>query len=213
MDPELGRLLPESRAPKHRELGTDGEGNWWEHLMPHQWLLGVELRGMVYSFREAARILTQEALEGRPNDSTFAPIAFMWRHTIELALKHGLEVLSRWPDEPELADEEKAAFGRHDLRRLWDFWRKRQLRVHPDWGPGADVRKAEKMLRQLAALEVSADAFRYGQGLGGKLFEFPERVNLREFTSALELIVDVVIFLEDELDHIRDSMPNASDYY
>lgn len=220
-DPVDRDLLPDgstgfsapSRAPKHRELGTDGRGDWWEHLMPHDWLRGAGLGGMVYSFREAARTLTEDALGQRPHDATFAPIAFMWRHTIELALKHGLGVLSRWPDEPALTGDEQRAIGEHDLRKLWDLWRERQLRVHPEWGPAKDVTKAEKMLRQLAALEVDPSAFRYGQNISGKLFEFPERVNLAEFTKALDLIVSVVIYLEDELDSIRSNMPDEREFY
>jgi hypothetical protein len=152
----------------------------------------------VRSYWLAARRLSEVAATER-SDALFVPVAFLWRHTIELALKRGTRWLASEVEEDGLSAAEKKLMGRHDLLALWTSWELRQKRVHPDWSP-KDVARARPELEWLVQLETDPSGFRYRTGLNGAAVSRPERVDVNKFAAALDVVVGVVMFLEDELE-------------
>lgn len=196
---DLGEPLARSKAPKHRELGTDGEGRWERQVMAHWWQHAGGSSGLVWSFEEAAKVLTGRQLDpSNRHDGSFPPIAFAWRHTIELALKRGVVFLSRQAGGVPLSQEEQKALGSHNLQALWEAWHTRQQAIAPEWDPRA-IEKAERVLNRLIALAPDPSTFRYVTNQKGEVFELPERVDVAEFGSAMEHVVGTVMFLEDHL--------------
>jgi hypothetical protein len=122
-------------ARKHPTLGTDGEGPWHVQLLPSYWDTVAGEAGVVRSYWLAARRLSEVAATER-SDALFVPVAFLWRHTIELALKRGTRWLASEVEEDGLSAAEKKLMGRHDLLALWTSWELRRKRVHPRRWPG-----------------------------------------------------------------------------
>jgi hypothetical protein len=106
------------------------------------------------AYRMAARRLVDDVLaQGGDQDFLIGPISYLYRHSIELALKHiiatGYELLGRIQGLPH----------HHDLAALW-----REARVvilHVDPRAGHECERVDGEIAELADVDPASDAFRY----------------------------------------------------
>lgn len=109
---------------------------------------------MASGFRMAARTLVNDVLsQGANQDFLIAPICYLYRHSLELALKHliavGYQLLDRTDGVPH----------HHDLVALWRDVRAVIVNVEPS-AEGECVRIDREIL-EVADIDPKSDAFRY----------------------------------------------------
>lgn len=168
--------------------------------MPKYWQDVAGEAGTVHSFWQAAKELSDLAEVSR-SDALFLPVAFLWRHAAELALKRGIRWLADEVEGDGPSEDEVDALEGHQLLELWDHWRVRQQRVHADWSE-KDVRRARSELARLSQLELNPSGFRYSTLLDGTPVPRPDQVDIAKFADTLDLVVGVVMYLEDELEEM-----------
>ena len=105
-------------------------------------------------YRLAARRLVDSALaDGGDQDFLVGPIAFLYRHAVELALKHVIALGGA------LEGTGHTASPGHDLRMLWRGARAVVLMVDP--GAEPSCAPADAIIDEMAATDPGSDAFRY----------------------------------------------------
>jgi hypothetical protein len=105
-------------------------------------------------YRLAARRLVDSALaDGGDQDFLIGPIAFLYRQSVELALKHVIAL------DAALAGTGRATPHGHNLRVLWRAARTVILQVDPGTEPGCAL--VDPVINELAATDPKSDAFRY----------------------------------------------------
>ena len=111
---------------------------------------------VIHGYKEAATALAEQAMDGAvPQDLVVYPIVTLYRHYLELLIKHlylltGLEL-----DE----DTDSRAYG-HDLTGLWLAARERLPRV-PDIGSLDDLKVVDLVVGSFAQADQRATSFRY----------------------------------------------------
>jgi hypothetical protein len=114
------------------------------------------------AFREAADMIVQDIAEGRyplSADKLFFPVAYLYRHAIELSLKEALDYAVRLQliTNNERLDE---VLSEHALYPLWN---KLKPAIEVFW-PNADtgsLRATERIISQFHELDKTGQAFRY----------------------------------------------------
>lgn len=159
---------------------------------------------MAHGFREAAEAV-HDSIPERPADPLFLPLAYLWRHHLELMLKANIQLWSRLLGQaaPKLGG--RGGLG-HDLRDLW-----RRFIDLSDSEIGekdrADAVAAGKALETFLELEPQPDASRYAASVDGIRYERPERVDLRELHRAALAVSRLLTAAYDQADAWMDAMP------
>ncbi len=135
-----------------------------DHLILHPHI-GYHADG----FREAADIIV-DRLE-RENymfypGNLFAPIAYLYRHAIELDLKLGIEAAIAIELVERTRKVEDVLSG-HNLHRLWNVLKPAILKFWSDSSPDVP-NAAEQIIRQFHDLDKSGQSFRYATTTDGR---------------------------------------------
>lgn len=141
------------------------------------------------AYKEAADIIISYIQEGKINkhpDMYFFPIAYLYRHGIELSLKelvqHGIQL--RILEEDEKLEE---VMGDHKLYPLWNKVRIVLEEVWPD-GDKNDLRNVERLIQEFHNIDPSGQSLRYSKDKTGKptTDKLPESVDLKELRKTCD---------------------------
>ena len=163
-----------------------GPGKPWHLNANLDWVLGnkeVGTRAYSMGYLRAAEALFQHSTECSrlSPDYIIFPLAFLWRHYVELALKE-IIVLGR-----ELRGEVRADFTAH--HRLGDLWTVGRPYIVEHGSPDApELANIEANINELERIDPYATGFRYLLDRSQKkrgLSSPPAEVNLRVLQEAM----------------------------
>ena len=122
--------------------------------------------------------------DGNPDD-LFFPVAYLYRHHLELMLKELVRLGVRLGSLESCQD----ILGGHNLHRLWNEAKHLINELWPD-SPDEDLKTVEQVILQLHKLGSTGQAFRYARDKNRSpyLTNCPQRVDLNN----LKLVVDGV---------------------
>ena len=149
----------------------------------------------ISGYRDAARALVGD-LESLVPEWAFYPIAFLYRHCVELQLK-SLVLNSHC-----LLEQPATAPVGHDLKRLWTD--ARTLVVQAGFDSASDsLARTDQTIDELTTADPSGQAFRYPLDLKG-LPTLPTvtGVNIRDFSARMDELVGFLLGLNEAL-HIQ----------
>lgn len=167
----------------------------------NDWSLGQWAR--TEGYRMAARVLTEAAREQHPQDSDMLqfPIAYLYRHTLELKLKNCIR------DGTAYLGNERVPDQTHDLVALWHDFRG----VRDDCGVGGGISgwsHLEKVVHQLQDVDKpNATAFRYAYDRDGETSLLPDdlaMIDTHLFSHHLEQALDVLDGWQSGLEVARE---------
>ncbi|WP_406260477.1 hypothetical protein OIA45_19770 [Streptomyces chartreusis] len=125
---------------------------------------------MAGNYASAAEILALHWIEKGPDDGLPLPILYLYRHSLELALKWLIRVAARCAVRDGYAGQENLSPARvderlrdlgHNLKDLADCL-DRYMKLLKRFGPNNSVdRDSQKLLRKLSSADEWGDAFRY----------------------------------------------------
>ena len=152
----------------------------------------------ITGYRRGAEVLFEHVEGGgAPPDFTLLPIAFLWRHCIELSLKE-IIALGR------CMDGEPWSFPEH--HRLGELWRTAKPYVIT-CGPAnaPEIGNVESNIAEFEKIDPSAQGFRYSLNRAGdRSLNAPDLVNLRGLHDAMvplaNFLSGVSSVLQDRLD-------------
>lgn len=154
-------------------------------------------------FQRGADMIVDAAKDDNLNpDELFFPVAYLYRHHIELMLKELVrlgtrvgvveEAVELVPPCPSCGHAPRASddpLSQHNLHKLWNKAKLAINAVWPDQGK-ADLAAVERVILEFHKLDPTGQAFRYARDKAGgrHLQDAPSRVDLRN----LKAIVDAV---------------------
>jgi hypothetical protein len=170
-------------------VGQDWENNACVGFSAEQW------HGYKEGYKRAADQLVASVAEtGRNQDYLIYPIVFLYRHAIELSLKHLIIVGSK------LLDEEPGKIGDHPLIPLWQKSRPLIERVWPE-GPKEDLEAIEAVLEQFEARDRRSTAFRYPVDKSGQPSQMKnEQISIRNFSEVSTRVLALLESCQSGLD-------------
>jgi len=137
-------------------------------------------------FQRAADMIVDAAShEDLNSDDLFFPVAYMYRHHLELMLKE----LVRLGVRIGILHDCEEILGKHNLHALWHKAKDMIDSVWPD-SPADDVQAAEKVILEIHKLDPRSQNFRYARDTSGNpvLRDGPKRIDLQN----LKWVVDAV---------------------
>jgi len=142
--------------------------------------------------RAADMIVTAAQSDDLNPDDLFFPVAYLYRHHLELMLKELVQLGTR----VGALDDCKGILGWHNLHKLWNKVRHLIREVWPD-SPDDDLRAAEQVVLEFHKLDPTGQAFRYSRAKNGAkhLESAPEGVDLStlsETVGAVSNFLDAV---------------------
>jgi hypothetical protein len=109
------------------------------------------------AYKEAADKLVQAVLDKRlAKDSAIYPTLYLYRHYVELMLKEIIELGAQLDENDAIAPEH------HKIDQLWQDARTMLERAFPDEDK-EDADAVERIVRELASVDASGEAFRYSR--------------------------------------------------
>lgn len=159
-----------------------------------------KLGGYLEGYRRAAVALFESAIANKTSPELVVfPLAFLWRHHVELALK---DVIATG----RLLEGQEWGFPEgHGLLNLWMTAKPYVLRCGPKNAP--EVKNIELNIREFEKIDPYADGFRYPLNKdrsARSMPNVPEYVNLRVLQDAMEALGNffwgVRIMLSTELE-------------
>ena len=152
------------------------------HLTDEAWDTYAE------GYRRAADILVDYVADNdRDQDFLVYPIAFLYRHYLELRLKE-LRIISS-----KLSGRSIGPFLGHDLMKLWSEARPNidQNRLGPQIK--GNLNAIEERLKELQVIDPSSDAFRYPEHkLGEPSLKRMQEINLKHLQDVVRGISNVL---------------------
>lgn len=156
--------------------------------------------GYVEGYRRAAVALFESAVESNTSpDFVVFPMAFLWRHHIELALKDIIAAGRQLQGEP---------WGFPPSHRLLDLWSEARTHVVLCGDPTApELSHVEANLREFETIDPWSDGFRYPLNrdrTDRSLPRAPEYVNLRVLHDGMEALANFLSAVRSELGRLRE---------
>jgi hypothetical protein len=135
-------------------------------------------------FQRAADMIVAGAQADKQNpDDLFCPIAYLYRHHLELMLK---ELVHLGIHLGSLKDCE-GILGGHNLHKLWNKAKQLIKEVWPD-SPNDDLNAVEKRILEFHKLDPTGQAFRYARDKDGAphLQGAPQRIDLNNLKAVVD---------------------------
>ncbi|MEU6554632.1 hypothetical protein ABZ915_30810 [Streptomyces sp. NPDC046915] len=185
-----------------QDLLTD-QGHW-SQIACVGWLKD-DWYGHAHAFRRSAEILHQQASQDTCElDTAFFPMAFLWRHYVELTLKRLITDLQHLLNEPS-----QEVMRTHNIEVLWRVFRPLAERAHPN-EPSTDLDNVEATLRQLHGLDPTSEGFRYPiRANGSPTLEGIDRIHLGTFHDAM---VRTANWLDSGVDLVDEELQMKAEY-
>lgn len=194
---------------------VDPNSPTWASL---DWLASFNADDSLFAtaFKEAGDKIIKELSRGddpQHPDMFFMPIAYLYRHSLELKIKQIIRLgikLDLIQEDKKLSSELK----HHRLHQLWDYARKVLEEHWPD-SPKEALYAAGGIVQEFHNIDKSGQIFRYSEDSSGKktLNQLPESVQLTHLQDVFEAVFNLLDGCEAGLDHaleMRNEM--LSDY-
>lgn len=206
---------PRSGDNPFLDKGADPTSATWVSL---SWLanLRIDDADLAEGFREAAdRIVT--ALESSPKkkhpDMLFMPVAFLYRHSFELQLKHIINLglaLGYCPPSKGLTEAVKG----HNLSSLWH---RACIVIVAAWPKGTrnDLNAAGVIIHKFHLADDSGQGFRYTKDTAGKptLTKLPKSASLTHLRDTAEALGNLLGGCIDGLTEDLRMKAEMEEYY
>lgn len=166
-----------------------------------EWLRMMNIDDSLYAsaFKKAADLII-DGLQNKEDDPThpdmlFMPITYLYRHCLELKMKHIISVGQRL-DRFDTSEQDKVIeiMGTHNLHRIWSLARKV---ITETWSgePQDELDAVESVIQEFNAVDKSGQNLRYSKNKNGEKTseDFPSSVQL----AHMKTIVDSVYRLLD----------------
>jgi len=129
------------------------------------------------------------------------PIAYLYRHCLELKMKHLIRLGKRL-DLIEEDERLRRTFRKHHLYSLWNTVKTVITQFDPDC-PIEDLKAAEKIVQEIHNIDRSGQSLRYSADTSGRatVDQLPESVDLRHLRDVFEAIFNFLDGCECGLDH------------
>ena len=140
----------------------------------------------VVGFQEAANMVVDAAQnDPRSPDNLFFPVAYLYRHHLELMLK-GLVRLGIRVGVFREDDSILKILGRHDLCALWEKAKQLISEACPD-SQSEDIKTVRHVILEFHKLDQTGQAFRYDRDKKGAphLVGVPSRVDLENMMNVV----------------------------
>ena len=163
------------------------------------------MHGYVEGYRRAAVALFRWAVETHESpERVVFPLAFLWRHHIELALKEIIAVGRQVRGEP---------WGHPSGHRLRELWDEAKAHLAACGAEAAHLANVETNIDEFAKVDPGADGFRFPLNLkqtGVSMPEAPSHVNLAVLNEAMQALANFFEAGRSELgarrDHVLEMM-------
>ena len=142
-------------------------------------------------FQRAADMIVDTANTDNGNpDNLFFPVAYLYRHHIELSLKDLVRLGVRLGALKDCED----CLGDHNLHKLWNK-AKDLVQAISSTSPHQDIEATEHVILEFHKLDPDGQAFRYARTKNGEqnLQKAPDRVDLNDLKTTVD---GVSAFLE-----------------
>jgi len=191
--------------PKAGDILFQSGNDWWHNACVnyggHPWELYAT------GYKDAADILAERVFETqRHADFLIYPIAFLYRHYLELRLKEIIVAGQALLDHP--ADFQHV----HQLEVLWSSCRKILEEVWPG-SPAGDLDAVQNCIRQFSKVDPQSMGFRYPATKDGKpTLANLQHINIRNLQEVMALISSLLegastgisVYLDDKRSMERD---------
>jgi hypothetical protein len=168
------------------------------------------------SYRQAAERLTKSLLRrNRFSDYEAYPVVFLYRHALELELKHAIYKAAEYADCLDTAGVEGKLQNHHDLPELAKIVQTSLTLLFPgDEFSGKLLKRLDATCRDLAKIDQTSFVYRYPINRVGAPSADPDQIiSLRAFArhmSALLEDIDTVNFaLNNETGQVQDAMSES----
>jgi hypothetical protein len=146
----------------------------------------VTVSQMTYAvgFKDAADKVVEAALKDNCHpDLLLAPVAYLYRHYLELTLKYIVSIGVGTGTTPSA----EACLKKHDLKTLWTYTRQIIEAVLPG-SNRADTDAVESVVMEFHRMDTSGQAFRYAADSTGRkhLEAMPEFVSLMRLRNTMD---------------------------
>lgn len=175
----------------------------WVLAGPHS------MTGYVEGYRRAAVAVFDEAVRTRTSpEYAIFPLAFLWRHHVELALKEIIATGRSIAGDP---------WGFPEHHRLMDLWRDAKLHV-VEMGPphSPEIENVEANLREFEKVDPFSLGFRYPveRRTGTRtLANAPATVNLETLHAAMDAVSNFLSAVQSVLTEQLDALVDAASHY
>jgi hypothetical protein len=184
-----------------------------------QWLASLNVDDSFFglAFKEAGDKIIKELSRGedwKNPDRLFLPIAYLYRHGIELKLKNliriGMELDLIESDDKVLLKELES----HKLHQLWNYVRIIVEKFWPE-GPKEDINAAGRIIQEFHNIDKSGQNLRYSiDKSGNKTSEhLPKFVQLTHLQDVINAVFNFLDGCEAGLDHELETRNEMRDYY
>lgn len=170
------------------------------------WLssLGVDDSLFAVAYKESADKIIRELMRGedfRHPDMFFMPIAYLYRHSLELKMKE----IVRLGIKLELLKADKKLQTVLDGHSLFPLWKLVRSAVEAYWPDGSknDLKAAERIVQELHKIDKSGQNLRYSRDRSGKstLEKLPNSVQLTHLQDVFHAIFSLLEGCEAGLNH------------
>ncbi len=158
-----------------------------------------------WGFKRAADMIVDAApTDGLNPDDLFFPVAFLYRHHLELMLK---DVIRLGVQVGALTGCEES-LGEHNLHKLWNKAKQLLQVMWPD-SSGEDLTAAEQLILEFHRLDPSGQAFRYVRNTKGvpHLQGAPDRVDLTNMKATMQAVSSFLDALYAGLEYCDPGSP------
>ena len=154
-------------------------------------------------FRAADELSARVIRECRGQDTLIFPIAFLYRHYVELRLKQAIAFGQR------LVGDEILVPNDHRLINLWHIAKRLLERIEPE-ASKTGLKEPESLIKEIDKIDPEAVAFRYSRDKKGRnplksLTHINVRVMRDEMTKLTDFFEGVSSMLDDYMQHVLDS--------
>ena len=162
---------------------------------------GVSIDLYSRGYKQAADVLVEHVMATHSSQDVLVyPIAYLYRHHLELELK-GLLMMCM-----QIQTGRAKCPGHHDIKQLWCEFRSSFTMIHPDYPD--DLAAIELSLREFIEVDPKATTFRYPASKSGQasLPSDISLINLRHLKETLCSLSENLSALASALGMVLDGM-------
>lgn len=147
------------------------------------------------AFKEAGDMVVKELSRGKAGkhaDIYFLPIAYLYRHAMELKIKQIIRLGIKL-DLVELDEKLETALEEHKLHQLWNYTRKVIEGYWPE-SPKEDLDAAGRIVQEFHKIDKSGQTLRYTKDKNGEstLARLPASVELTHLKDVFEAVFNLL---------------------
>jgi hypothetical protein len=169
--------------------------------------LNIDDSFLAEAFKEAGDRIVEDLARANTfqhADKFFMPIAYLYRHSLELKMKEAIRLgisLRLIPDEEKTSE----TLTGHNLHQLWNLV-KRVVEAHWPDGPKDDIASAERIILEFHKIDKTGQNLRYSRDRSGKNTTdgLPKAAELTHVRDVFEAIFNFLDGCEAGLDDARD---------